>query len=273
MISRIREQLGPAGFVIAVIALIAALGGGAYAASGGLTGKQKKEVKTIAQTEAKKAAIPGPPGSPGSPGPAGSAGAKGDTGSQGNPGAPGTNGTNGKDGTSVVSSPEPTGSGNCAGLGGSKFVTGATTTFACNGKNGGGTLGSGEMVTGTWWFQGIPGAAEQYSPVSFPARLSSADAAVIKKANFSSEAGFSAECNGSLNEPKAEPGALCFYLNKEEPGEMKVPLELPFVFAPDSDLFEETIEASGIGTTGVLLYHEALTATQYYGGTYAVTAP
>src|SRR4051794_38320152 len=90
----IREPFGTAGLIVACIALIAALTGGAYAASGGLTAKQKKEVKKIAKQFA------GKPGAPGT------AGAKGDTGGKGDTGAAGTNGTNGSDGTNGLQGPQ-----------------------------------------------------------------------------------------------------------------------------------------------------------------------
>jgi hypothetical protein len=89
---RIHEKLGTAGLIISIVALFAALGGGAYAASGGLTGKQKKEVEKIA----KKVAKPGPAGAPGANG---AQGAAGPVGSAGKDGANGTNGSNGAPGT------------------------------------------------------------------------------------------------------------------------------------------------------------------------------
>jgi hypothetical protein len=77
-IRSIHQKLGTAGFVISIIALVAALGGSAFAAKGALTHKQKKEVKKIAQTEAKKfAGKPGPAGAKGDTGPKGDRGAKG----------------------------------------------------------------------------------------------------------------------------------------------------------------------------------------------------
>jgi hypothetical protein len=97
MISRIHGKLGTAGFIISIVALVAALGGGAYAASGGLTGKQKKEVEKIAKKYA------GKPGATGAAGPAGPAGAKGDVGAAGAAGTDGTNGTNGTNGTDGLS--------------------------------------------------------------------------------------------------------------------------------------------------------------------------
>ena len=54
MLTQLRSQFGTAGLVVAIVALIAALAGGAYAASGGLTGKQKKEVTKIAKQNAGK---------------------------------------------------------------------------------------------------------------------------------------------------------------------------------------------------------------------------
>ena len=61
MIERIHQKLGTAGFVIAIVALIAALGGTALAAAK-LNGTQKKEVEKIAKKYAGKpgAAGPGP---------------------------------------------------------------------------------------------------------------------------------------------------------------------------------------------------------------------
>lgn len=91
MFSRIHHKLGTAGFVIAIAALVVALGGAAYAALPGLNSKQKKEVKKIA----KKLVAPGPPGAPGAVGPAG---AKGDTGAAGGTGPEGPKGEKGEKG-------------------------------------------------------------------------------------------------------------------------------------------------------------------------------
>jgi hypothetical protein len=80
------EPFGRAGLVVGIVALVFALMGGAWAASGGLTAKQKKEVKAIAKSFQ-------------GTGPAGAQGA------QGTPGSNGTNGTNGKDGAAGVGGP------------------------------------------------------------------------------------------------------------------------------------------------------------------------
>ena len=85
-IRAVREPFGKAGLVVAMVALIAALGGSAIAAKGALTGKQKKEVTKIAQKYA---------GKPGAQGAQGPAGAKGDAGAPGAKGDPGPAGDRG----------------------------------------------------------------------------------------------------------------------------------------------------------------------------------
>jgi hypothetical protein len=88
MFARIHQKLGSAGFAIAIMALIMALGGAAYAAMPGLNSKQKKEVKKIARNLVQ----------PGAPGPAGPAGAKGDAGTKGDAGSAGGTGPEGPEG-------------------------------------------------------------------------------------------------------------------------------------------------------------------------------
>jgi hypothetical protein len=90
-IRAIREPFGTAGLIVAMIALVAALGGTALAASK-LNSTQKKEVEKIAKKYA------GKPGAAGATGPAGAAGSAGPAGAAGKNGAPGTNGTDGTDG-------------------------------------------------------------------------------------------------------------------------------------------------------------------------------
>ena len=84
-----REPFGKAGLTVAILALVMAFVGGAYAA-GGLTKSQEKQVTKIAKKYA------GKPGAPGTNGTNGSPGAKGDTGAAGAAGTNGTNGENGK---------------------------------------------------------------------------------------------------------------------------------------------------------------------------------
>jgi len=92
MFSRIHEKLGTAGLIVAIAAMVAALGGTAFGALPGLNGKQKKEVKKIAAKVAKS----GPVGLQGPTGPQGASGKEGVR------GPAGTAGANGEDGACSV---------------------------------------------------------------------------------------------------------------------------------------------------------------------------
>jgi hypothetical protein len=87
--NRLREPFGKAGLTVAILALVMALIGGAYAA-GGLTKSQEKQVTKIAKKFA------GKPGAPGA------AGANGTNGTNGKDGAPGKEGSEGKQGPEGV---------------------------------------------------------------------------------------------------------------------------------------------------------------------------
>jgi collagen triple helix repeat protein len=184
MYSRLREQFSTAALILSALALVFALMGGAYAASGGLTGKQKKEVKSIAKQYA------GKEGSQGPQGPAGKDGAKGDTGAPGEPGKEGKQGPEGKAGKSVNMTEIPVEEEGCNELGGVEIEvveTPASAQEVCNGKEGkegspwtdGGTLPEGAMERGVWAFNGTPAEAEggcgppcdAYVPISFPIPL------------------------------------------------------------------------------------------------------
>ncbi len=84
-IRSITEPFGKAGLTVAILALVMALVGGAYAA-GGLSKSQEKQVTKIAKKYAGK---PGAPGAAGPVGPAGPAGKNGKNGEQGAPGPEG----------------------------------------------------------------------------------------------------------------------------------------------------------------------------------------
>lgn len=169
----LREPFGTAGLVVAVIALVLALTGAAFAAKGALTGKQKKEVEKIAKKFAKA-------------GPQGPAGAPGSAGTQG---APGTAGANGKDGANGVSAEATSFSGAkgpCT-AGGVEVKSAKPAAFVCNGTNGTTgfteTLPQGSTETGVWSVEGerqeiSPGVSvgqPYYStPISFPIPLTAA---------------------------------------------------------------------------------------------------
>jgi hypothetical protein len=293
MIGKLHARLGTAGFIISIIALVVALGGGAYAAKGGLTGKQKKEVQKIAKKEAKKYAKAGKPGKrgPAGPtGPAGAAGAKGDTGAagangtNGSNGAPGGNGANGK---SVTVTEISVGEEECEELGGAKVEQegSGVSTNICNGETGfTSRLPHGKTETGTWAF----GPTELTSaftdvPVSFPIPLASGlgegNAHVItasgKEAVFDftnatvEELDDHPACLGSAAEPTARPGSLCIYISFKT--EMALASNLIWDPANPQELSTEGRGSVGPSGARVLAFLEGASARGW--GTWAVTAP
>src|SRR5215218_1791294 len=85
MIHRIQRRLGTAGLVVAILALVIALAGTAFAAKGVFTKKQEKQIVKIAK---KYAGQQGPQGLKGDAGPAGLKGDTGDRGPEGKEGSP-----------------------------------------------------------------------------------------------------------------------------------------------------------------------------------------
>jgi hypothetical protein len=208
MFSRIHRRLGPAGFVIAIVALTVALAGSALAAAG-LTGKQKQEVTKIAKQYAGK---PGAAGAAGATGPAGPAGPQGATGPQGIPGVEGEPGAAGDPGT-------PGAKGNPG-----------------NPWTAGGTLPINSTETGAWVLGeitegGVPSVATGTIrvPISFtiPLELALGETAVHLIGSNGKEVVEGGtevtptKCLGSAGAPSAEPGNLCVYvgvLQQASPG-------------------------------------------------------
>jgi hypothetical protein len=203
MLTQIHQKLGTAGFVISIVALVAALGGGAYAASGGLSGKEKKEVEKIAKKFA---------GKPGSTGTAGPAGPKGDPGAKGDAGASGNNGTNGTNGTSVTTSTFSGEKGTCKD-GGIEVKSASPATLVCNGSKGTSgftaALPKGATETGNWAF-GTTKETLVVAPLSFAIPFSTGGAAPIPVYVKAGETGVT-ECPGTPAQPKAAEGFLCIY--------------------------------------------------------------
>lgn len=272
------ERLGTAGFVLAIIALICALTGGAYAASGGLNAKQKKEVTKIAKKYAGKpgaAGAVGPAGPQGNPGAAGQAGPKGDTGAQGPQGPIGPAGAAGK---SVTVADEPTGTANCEERGGVKVqVEGSapgTAKYVCNGAGGAG----GGTLTGIYGppddFNPAPGftnpvlmGEENYQlAISFTNPLSSApDFVAVPGAdsNFGTAAGCPGVTNGV---PTADPGKFCVYLR---PGGFGPAAPSVTSYNVGDPLTPET--AGKAGTAGALLDVSCASPLCHAIGVWAVT--
>lgn len=268
---RFKDRFGTAGVVIAVIALVVALGGTAIAA-GGLTTKQKKEVTKIAKKYAGK---PGAPGAAGTPGTNGTNGTNGKDGVNGTNGKDGTNGTDGTDGESVTINPYV--GSECeeaSGEEGAEFTNGSGTAYACNGAGsaGGGfaeTLPPGKTETGTWRFE--HNGENRFTTISFPIPLSTATAAAVYAfRGFVNRTGFgtTSHCNGSVAEPKAGPGSICIYTSN---------FETNFPGGNPTELFKlASAEEAGVSTAGALLYWEfpeELEPGAHSSGTFAVTAP
>jgi hypothetical protein len=175
MLKRLHNKLGTAGLVIAVVALVVAVAGTAFAA-GGLTKQQEKQVKKIAKKYAGKNGAPGAAGPQGSAGPQG---AKGDQGPKGDAGAPGTNGDDGQDGEDGVCS------------------EGVPTCV----------LPKGATVTGVWGVRAT-GVGQAYAQISFPLRFTGAEPTV----SFIEGGAATEKCPGSVENPEALPGNLCIYV-------------------------------------------------------------
>ncbi len=228
MFSRLREHFGSAGLIVAIVALVAALAGGAIAANGG--GNGNGEGKATASAKAKKGPR-GPKGAKGDTGPAGPAGPQGPAGANGKDGA---NGSNGANGVSVTSSIESKGL-KCK-EGGSKFTSASPEpTYACNGEKGApGTPGPpgpscneegecllppGATQTGIWAASSGKNSLIVRTSISYPLRLSEVPEYHYVTEEEVEQETAPPECPGVFTEdegftfvkPEAEPGNLCLY--------------------------------------------------------------
>jgi hypothetical protein len=231
---RLREPFGKAGLTVAVIALVFAMLGGAYAAVG-LNSKQKKEVKSIA----KSFQGTGPAGAAGPQGPAGAPGPKGDTGPQGLPGDKGAKGDPGTPGSPWTA---------------------------------GGTLPSKATETGTWsagQYVG-EGTSLSYLSLSFPVPLTaSLDADHVHFINGAGEEVVdgstkqpSTVCLGSVESPSATAGHLCVYTG--------VGLNAN---SENSEIVNPKLGTGGASKAGAVLKVVLGPAFGVGMGTFAVTAP
>lgn len=190
MFQAIRKHVNPA-TVMAFIALVLAMSGGAYAvgshggtgtggaatataAAKGTAAKSKSKSRYVI-TSAKQISPAvlkalqgktGPAGAAGAAGPAGAQGAAGPAGSKGENGLAGSPGGSGPNGESVTSESLGPNQGGCK-EGGSKFTVGGKTTTACSGERGvkglqgepwtpNSQLPPGATETGAWSFGPYP---------------------------------------------------------------------------------------------------------------------
>jgi hypothetical protein len=219
MLARLRTHFGTAGLVVAIVALIAALGGGAYAATNSDTSGKATASAKAKQGPRGKTGKTGKTGPTGPAGPAGLAGPQGAAGANGKDGANGAAGSNGATGATG-----PTGKQGNAGLPGEAGPTGPTGTF------GGITLPAGVTETGYWSFStggtntieegdGDPvtiGSSDAYASFSFPDRVAAAVSMFVRYQTTDPE--FATTCGtgtggagGKAISPKAPPNTLCIW--------------------------------------------------------------
>lgn len=201
---RIRIQLN-ATTMVAIVALVFAMTGGAFAVTGHSAAKKNAKSKVVI-TNTKQISpkvlvqLKGAKGAPGATGASGAAGPQGPAGAQGPTGAAGKEGPAG-----------PKGETGAPGKDGTNGTTGFTAK-----------LPTGSAETGDWAIAGEASVAnEQYvSPISFPIPLETAPTAhfvseeeIEKREEGKSEAegAAPAACPGSKATPAAEEGSLCVY--------------------------------------------------------------
>jgi hypothetical protein len=216
MFSAIRKRIrvSPA-TVIALVALVFALTGGAFAASSHNNGSGKATAQagsntalaTAAKSKKKTAPKPvrgpaGPKGATGATGPAGAAGATGPGGPVGVKGETGPAGATGATGvTGVTGATGATGKTGVAGAAGSPWTAG-------------GTLPVGSTETGVWVAPMIANVDEigGNGSISFNVPLALGTAPAVEYINPGEEGKEHAtECPGTLEDPKAAEGFLCVY--------------------------------------------------------------
>ncbi len=309
MSSALRKHITPA-TILAFVALVFAVTGGAFAASGNGGGSPAKAssstahatltasaAKSKAKAKAKAKAGPrgpaGPKGATGATGPAGPAGPVGATGPAGAPGPQGpagANGANGTNGASVASREVKAGEAACEKLGGTEFTAAGAKTTACNGKPG--TTGFTESLppakteTGTWTSGNLKAKKEESEgtlvAVSFPIPLSGPLSArgsahwitaAGKEINVEEEeVENTGACKGGSSEnPIAERGNLCIYVASSFNAKSPGSIRI-------QDPAAGGVQEGTAGRTGAIFNVTPVStvlAEQTYSatGTFAVTAP
>jgi hypothetical protein len=215
--------------VVATLALVFAMSGGALAASKFLITSTKQIKPSVLKSLKGKAGAQGQAGPQGSPGPAGKEGPPGKTGPAGKAGEAGAPGVAGR---SVVAS---TASGGECKEGGTKLeVEGSgKPSHVCNGEKGvihpGETLAPEASETGTWaMYTGPEPGAIVVSPISFTIPLANPVAEGNLKMEPPGYSGTETGCPGTAEDAKAEPGFLCVYTTanpeyEQSNGELAIP--------------------------------------------------
>ncbi len=232
--------------MIATLALVFAMTGGAYAAKKYLITSTKQISPKVLKSLQGKAGPAGQPGANGLAGPAGSQGPAGAAGAKGETGAVGSQGPKGE--------------------------TGATGAAGKNGETGfTETLPKEKTETGAWALPPTgtsePGSLVVVLSFSIPLEKALGETQV----HYVGSNGDGASCPGTVASPTAEPGNLCVYeafnLGLTKSGSLPLNAILPADFVGLA--FKQ-----GAATSGALVRlvkHESEEASAY--GTWAVTAP
>ncbi len=218
--------------VVATLALVFAMSGGALAASKFLIVSTKQiKPSVLKQLKGKN----GKDGAPGAQGPTGPAGP---TGPQGAGGVNGKDGASGSNGTSATTTAFAGAQHGCK-EGGLEVKSASPATFVCNGEIGArgpegspwtvnGVLPKGKTETGTWSINHFETVTAPVSlnlvPISFPIQLAEGGEAVyVSQAESASKKGTSG-CTGDASDPTAPEGVLCVYADQEEYKELAEPV-------------------------------------------------
>jgi hypothetical protein len=280
MFQAIRRRFNATGFV-AVLALVFAMSGGAYAASRYVITSTKQISPKVLK------ALKGSAGASGAQGAAGAAGPVGPQGPAGSQGNPGTNGSSGSNGTSATTA-SFTGKAHGCEEGGVIVKSASPEAAVCNGRSGTtgftDTLPTGKTETGAWDVTNVPAKGFEVAAedaVSFPIPLSEAPEPEFsgrreavsagryigpeegeheaKESDFISEGA----CKGTFEHPGAGPGHLCIFAKEAE--------DVVGMQIFDPELKEPS--NGTVGTTGALYKVVSSAAgTVNASGTWAVTA-
>lgn len=305
---RIGKHINPAS-VLALVALVFAVTGGAYAASGSGSGSGSGGGGSVSHATARVAKSKKKPVSSGKPGPrgpqgpagpvgvtgaAGPAGPAGPAGSKGETGSAGSNGLSGSSGESVKVAAA---SNSECPAGGAKLSNGTGSEKVCDGAEGepgpkGATgspwspenkLPAGATETGAWEIASSELVGK--SMVNFPIEVSPAITAahvVVIKEPTEEQAGKKeypaapTGCKGNADEPGAEKGYLCLFIMRTEKGSTGYAgLTITNMSDPGNDKSGVPGTSGEVGLTGLRIgirNLEAATEETHAIGTWAVTA-
>jgi hypothetical protein len=243
MFQAIRRHLN-ATSLLAVVALVFAMTGGAYAAKRYLITSTKQISPTVLK------ALKGNAGKNGAAGPAGPAGPGGPTGATGPGGSQGGAGAKGETG--------PQGSPGVPGDKGEKGATGSPWTPDSQ-------LPTGATETGTW-FAAATSGTEEFTSISFPIQISQTLSEAMTPVYVTLAQSEGEEdpsgCSGTAADPEAQSGVLCVF---------EGPINSTTGSATSQTFAQPGKAGLGVGPTGALILFQSKNAESHFSGTWAVT--